>query len=356
MKNVDLSKEGLVGWLEENDEQRVKALLDSAYNIKAKNIGTKVFLRGLIELSNKCSKNCCYCGIRNANKSVARYELSEEQVLDAALFAWKANYGSLVLQAGERTSLAYVKKVTHLVQQIKHLSNGELGITLSLGEQESDVYKEWFDAGAHRYLLRIESSNPDLFAKIHPRDGHHSWERRLKAILDLKDIGYQTGTGVMIGMPYQTSEDLADDLLFMKNIGIHMVGMGPYLKHSQTPMGELYNEEPNLELSLKMVALLRHLMPRINIAATTAMQVIDKYGREKAIMAGANIIMPNMTITEVRKEYQIYENKPGIEDDAAISKGKLEENLRTQGIEIGWMEWGDSKAFGDSLQMKNKYL
>lgn len=340
-----LSHKDLVRFLDEKDPTKIEELLTTAYNVKVNNIGSKVFLRGLIELSNICTKNCYYCGIRQANSNVARYELSEEQVLEAAWFAWKANYGSLVIQAGERTGVGYVKKITRLVKKIKELSNGELGITLSLGEQSKEVYQEWFNAGAHRYLLRIESSNPNLYYKIHPQDLHHSWERRLTALTNLKEVGYQTGTGVMIGLPFQTSDDLAKDLLFMKEFGIHMVGMGPYLRHSATPLGQIVHENQGLELSLKMVALLRILMPKINIAATTAMQVIDPEGREKAVLSGANIIMPNMTIREVRESYQIYENKPGIEDDAAISKSKLEENLGKKGIEIGWSEWGDSKAF-----------
>lgn len=345
MIEIGADHKTLTNWLSESDPQKIEELLLQAASIKERSIGSKVYLRGLIELSNRCSKNCLYCGIRSANHTVARYDLTDNQVLESAIFAWKARYGSLVLQAGERSGLRYTARVTKLIKQIKELTNGELGITLSLGEQSSQVYKEWFDAGAHRYLLRIESSNPDLYNKIHPNNSKHSWDRRVKSLLDLKSIGYQTGTGVMIGLPWQTYEDLADDLLFMKSLGIHMVGMGPYLSHSHTPLGRVEMPPPTLTLSLKMIALLRHIMPMINIAATTAMQVIDPYGREKAIMAGANIIMPNMTITEVRKEYQIYENKPGVEDDAAISKSKLEENLKAMGIEIGWAEWGDSKAF-----------
>jgi biotin synthase len=342
---ISPDRDMLTGWLEEKDPQKIELFLKEAYRIKAEAIGTKIHLRGLIELSNRCSKDCYYCGIRASNKLVERYELNDKQVFECAMFAWKARYGSLVLQAGERSGPRFTSRVTKLVKGIKEMTNGELGITLSLGEQEREVYQEWFDAGAHRYLLRIESSNPDLYKKIHPNNEKHSWEKRVNALKDLISAGYQTGTGVMIGLPFQTSRDLADDLLFIRDIGVHMVGMGPYLRHSQTPLGKVFHDNPDLTLTLIMVALLRHLMPKINIAATTAMQVIDPFGREKAVMAGANIIMPNMTISEVRKNYQIYENKPGIEDDAAISKGKLEENLEKMGIQIGWAEWGDSKAF-----------
>ncbi|PKP41266.1 MAG: [FeFe] hydrogenase H-cluster radical SAM maturase HydE [Bacteroidetes bacterium HGW-Bacteroidetes-10] len=346
MKLRDIeTKDEVLAILSETDPQAIEKIHKEAYDVKVENIGSKVYLRGLIELSNICIKNCLYCGIRKDNDHVHRYELSDKQVLEAAQFAWEAGYGSLVLQAGERISSEYVGKVTRLVREIKEISEGKLGISLSLGEQSRDVYREWFDAGAHRYLLRIESSNPELYSKIHPANNLHSWERRVQALKDLKEIGYQTGTGVMIGLPYQTLEDLADDLMFIKSMGIHMVGMGPYLTHSETPMGSLGITTTDLSLTLKMVAALRLLLPKINIAATTAMQVVDPEGREKAVLAGANIIMPNMTITEVRESYQIYENKPGIKDDAAISKTKLEMNLEKNGIEIGWGEWGDSRAF-----------
>lgn len=346
MKLIGIStKEEILNILSETNPDKISEISKEAYRVKVETIGSRVHLRGLIELSNICVKNCYYCGIRADNESVNRYELSDEHVMEGAEFALRAGYGSLVLQAGERSSPGYTKHVTSLVKRIKELSEGKLGITLSLGEQNIETYREWYEAGAHRYLLRIETSNPDLYSKIHPNNTLHSWERRVQAIKDLITVGYQTGTGVMIGLPYQTLDDLADDLLFIKNIGVHMVGMGPYLKHSETPLGRLGVNTTSLDLTLKMVSTLRLLLPRINIAATTAMQVIDPYGRERAVLAGANIIMPNMTITEVRENYQIYENKPGIKDDADISKSKLEENLAKMGIEIGWNEWGDSRAF-----------
>ncbi len=341
------SKESIVNILESSDEAKFNSLVEQAYNIKLANLGNKVYLRGLIEISNICAKNCNYCGLRRENSFVNRYELTDYQILEAAEFAYRSNYGSLVLQAGERCSGIYVNRVTKLIESIKEISDGKLGITLSLGEQSYETYKNWFEAGAHRYLLRIESSNPILYSKIHPNDNNHLWERRFEALRDLKSIGYQTGTGIMIGIPGQSYQDLADDLLFMKDFGIHMVGMGPYLRHSQTPMGKEEHTTTDLTLTLKMVAILRLMMPRINIAATTAMQVVDPIGRERAILAGANVIMPNMTISDVRKEYQIYNNKPGIEDDALITKSKLEENLTKAGIEIGWGEWGDPQAYFD---------
>jgi len=188
-----------------------------------------------------------------------------------------------------------------------------------------------------------------LYATLHPADGCHSYEARLCALFDLKKAGYQTGTGVMVGLPGQTVFDLADDLLFFKDFDVDMVGMGPYLEHEDTPLYALRSlllpQEKRLTLTLQMISLLRLMMPSINITATTALQVIDPFGRERAVLAGANIIMPNMTIPEVRQNYQIYNNKPGIQDDAEISKSHLEERLRKMGIAIAWEEWGDSLHF-----------
>ncbi len=343
-----MNKKELIHYLETQDRPQVEALFKQAYKKKVDTIGEKVFLRGLIEISNKCKKDCLYCGIRCSNTNVTRYELSDQQVLEAASFASRMSYGSLVIQGGELASAAFADRITRLLEAIKKMDSN-LGITLSLGEQSPEVYKQWFEAGAHRYLLRIETTNRDLYYKIHPHDKVHSFSERIKALHSLRETGYQLGTGVMIGLPFQTSEDLANDLLFFKELDIDMCGMGPYLEHSQTPLyaskDSLLSPDVRLDLSIRMVALLRLLCPDINIAATTAMQTINPNGREWAILAGANIVMPNMTIQEVRDSYQIYENKPSIADDAAISKSKIEENLTKFGIPIGWNEWGDSQHF-----------
>jgi len=327
----------------------LKALYTEANAVKTEAIGNKVFLRGLIEFSNICSKNCYYCGIRRDNQAVNRYELTDEEVLAAVDFAWKNRYGSVVLQSGEQQSARFTKRITRLLHLIKEFTNNEVGITLSCGEQTAATYREWYQAGAHRYLLRIETSNRALFYKLHPDDDKHSFDARLGALRLLRDEGFQVGTGVMIGLPFQTVDDLADDLLFFQAMNVDMVGMGPYLEHSQTPLFQyrhlLLPPEKRLELALKMVATLRLLMPDINIASTTALQVLHTEGREMAVLAGANIIMPNMTLPEHRPDYLIYEHKPGVSDDAAVSKSKLEQNLQNAGIPIGYGEWGDSQRF-----------
>ena len=344
-----MNRKDIIEKLSLSEPASLNALYDEANAIKASTIGNKVYLRGLIEFSNICRKNCYYCGIRNENLEVNRYELNDEEVLAAVKFAWKNRYGSVVLQSGEQQSEHFVKRITRLLQEIKALTNNEIGITLSCGEQSTETYKEWFKAGAHRYLLRIETSNKELYGKLHPNDNKHSFDARITAIKQLREVGYQVGTGVMIGLPFQTIEHLADDLLFFQSLDIDMVGMGPYLEHSQTPLYQyrhlLIPSEKRLELALKMVATLRLLMPDINIAATTALQVLHPKGREMAVLAGANIIMPNITPTKYRSGYDIYEHKPNVNDDAAIGKSKLEETLRESGITIGYTEWGDSPHF-----------
>jgi biotin synthase len=240
-----------------------------------------------------------------------------------------------------------------LLLKIKEISNGELGITLSCGEQSLETYRQWYKNGAHRYLLRIETSNPELYRKIHPDDDFHRFERRIQALKDLRTAGYQLGTGVMIGFPFQTIEDLADDLLFFKQMNVDMVGMGPYIEHEDTPLYEfrdqIKSKQDRFNLALKMIATLRLLMPDINIAAATALQAIDPAGREKALTIGANIIMPNLTPCSYRKEYQLYEDKPCLDEDAELCRNCLEARIELAGCEIGYGEWGDSKHFKKSV-------
>lgn len=341
---INLDRSALISYLEDNSPEVAATLYSEAYKVKKKTVGESVYLRGLVEISNICRRNCLYCGIRRDNLNTGRYELTSEEVLEAAAFAADQGYGSMVIQGGERTDSKFIDKITSLLVEIKR--RWPLGITLSLGEQTEDVYREWFEAGAHRYLLRIESSTKELYEKIHPVDAVHSYETRVQALRDLRKCGYQVGTGVMIGLPFQTAANLADDLLFFKEMDIDMCGMGPYLEHSETPLYAFRHMIPDqmrrLDLSLRMVALLRLLMPDINIAATTAMQAIVPDGRERAIMAGANVLMPNLTLSDVREEYQIYQNKPGVGEDAAISSSRTEQRLREMKIPIGYGQWGDS--------------
>ena len=344
----DFSCGDLVALLSAEGNER-QQLFQQSQLVKLKAIGNKVYFRGLVEFSNICSKDCLYCGIRKSNEKVVRYQATDDEILEACRFAWQNRFGSVVLQSGELSSPAFVGRVDLLLRKIKQLSGNELGITLSCGEQSFETYCRWRESGAHRYLLRIESSNPELYRKIHPENDFHRFDRRVQALIDLKTAGYQVGTGVMIGLPFQTTEDLANDLLFLKQLDVDMVGMGPYIEHEDTPLYEfrslLKTKQQRFDLALKMVAALRLLMPDINIAAATALQAIDPAGREKALAIGANIIMPNLTPCEYRKEYQLYEDKPCLDEDAELCRNCLEARIELAGCEIGYGEWGDSKHF-----------
>ena len=348
LSQPEFSHASLVSLLLSEGEER-QQLFQHAQRIKLETVGNKVYFRGLVEFSNICAKDCLYCGIRKSNDNVIRYEASDDEILGACRFAWENRFGSVVLQSGELSSSVFVNRIDRLLKKIKDLSNDELGITLSCGEQNIETYLKWRQSGAHRYLLRIESSDPDLYKKIHPENEFHNFEKRIQALIDLKTTGYQVGTGVMIGLPFQTIDDLANDLLFLKKMDVDMVGMGPYIEHEDTPLYKfretLKTKQERFDLALKMMASLRILMPDINIAAATALQAIDPAGREKALAIGANIIMPNLTPCDYRKEYQLYEDKPCIDEDAELCRNCIEARIELAGCEIGYGEWGDSKHY-----------
>jgi len=331
------------------DGDEMAMLYARSREIAAKAIGNKVYYRGLVEFSNICIKNCFYCGIRKGNSETERYDIDDDAILDAALFAWKNHYGSIVLQSGERTDAVYVKRIGELLSKIKEATNRELAVTLSLGEQTEETYRYWFECGAHRYLLRIESSSELLYHQIHPDDMHHSYQHRLDCLKALKQIGYQTGTGVMIGLPFQNYHHLADDLLFMKQLDVDMVGMGPYIEHHQTPLYQyrdsLWPLKRRFDVAMNMIATLRILMPDINIAATTALQAIDPMGREKALKNGANIIMPNITPSTHRKDYLLYDNKPCTDESADDCTSCINVRIEMAGKQVAQDEWGDSNHF-----------
>lgn len=313
LEKKSLTKEDVL-FLLQTKGQYVEDLFSYAASIKEKYIGKKVVLRGLIEFSNICEKDCYYCGIRKGNKSVSRFNVTDKDILEAVQFAYENDYGSLALQSGELQSKTFTNRVACLLKEIDKLSKGTLGVTLSCGEQTEETYQRWFDAGAHRYLLRIETSNKELYQKIHPHNELHRFNKRIACLESLQKVGFQTGTGVMIGLPFQTIENLAEDLLFMQTIDIDMCGMGPYLLHEDTPLAKYSTSilplTTRLELSLKMVAILRILMKDINIAATTALQAIEAKAREKAVEIGANVLMPNITPGFHRNNYNLYQNKP----------------------------------------------
>lgn len=344
LQKDELSKDELI-YLLKCEGKEENELFRYSKEIREKTIGKDVYLRGLIEFSNICKKDCLYCGIRKSN-SIERFNIEDKHILNAAKFAYDNNYGSLVLQGGERDDQEFIDRIDNLLKEIKTLSKGKLGITLSVGEQTKETYQRWFNSGAHRYLLRIESSNKNLYYKIHPKDDNHSFEKRIECLRFLQEIGYQTGTGVMIGLPYQTIDDLAEDLIFFKKMDVDMVGMGPYIEHEHTPLYAdkdlLMPLKDRFTLSLHMIACLRIMMKDINIAAATALQAIDPIGREKAINIGANIIMPNITPTEERVLYQLYQNKPCTDEGADECYSCIEKRIKMANCEVKYNEWGDS--------------
>nr|WP_320047314.1 [FeFe] hydrogenase H-cluster radical SAM maturase HydE [uncultured Ilyobacter sp.] len=345
-----LTREDLLYLMNIEDPKDLNLIYEKAYEIKEKEVGKKVFYRGLIEFSNNCIKDCNYCGIRRSSNNVERFFMNKKDILESAKWIYENDYGSLVLQSGERQDEEFTIFVEEVIRDIKKLSGGKLGITLSLGEQSRETYKRWFDAGAHRYLLRVETSSEELYKKIHPQDGKHNFENRIICLKELRGIGFQVGTGVMIGLPGQSNEDLVEDILFYEKMDIDMIGMGPYIISDETPMGEEYREmvmpkEKRVSLGLKMIALSRIYLKDINIAATTALQGLDPLGREKGLKAGANVLMPITTKDEYRAKYQLYNDKPCIDDTAEQCKGCLAGRVKSVGDEIAYGEWGDSPHF-----------
>ncbi len=352
LKKEQLTKPDILRLLECTVEEENRLFEKSAL-IREENVGNKVYLRGLVEVSNVCSKNCFYCGIRSGNRKVNRYTISESEVLSAVEFAYSQGFGSLVFQSGEHSGNVFTNYIGNLLRGAMDISKGELGITLSCGEQSLDVYRFWKELGARRYLLRIEASNQDLYEKLHPLDEKHSYYKRLQSLSNLRIAGYQVGTGIMIGLPFQTLENLADDLIFMQSQDIDMVGMGPYILHRDTPLYEYRHFVPPLKdrinLSLKMIAVLRILMKDINIASTTALSAIDPRGKILGLKAGANVIMPNITPSRYTSNYNLYDNKPFVDIYSNTSRLQFEEEIHEAGFSMGYGEWGDSPHFSKRM-------
>lgn len=349
LKKCELERSDIIELLSANCDSDIELLRGKAENLLLSMRGNNVYFRGLVEFSNICCCDCYYCGIRKSNTHVNRYTLSKEQIVESAVWCASQGYGSVVLQSGERKDSAFVDFVEDIVISIKEktvssaLPRG-IGITLCIGEQSEESYTRFFKAGAHRYLLRIESSNPEIFAQIHP--AAQKLDNRIQCLKTLKRIGFKVGTGVMIGIPGQTIENLADDILFFKSIDVDMIGMGPYIVHTQTPMASYYEEtrvrfEEIFSLSLKMIAVTRLVLKNVNIAATTALQSMKHDGREQGLRFGANVIMPQLTPTEVRKEYLLYEGKPCLDENAEQCRNCLTGRISSVDRVIGYNDWGD---------------
>lgn len=337
-QDLDISDLVCLLLLEDNDAlQRLYALAD---RIRKKYVGDEVHLRGLIEFSNYCRKNCAYCGIRRGNRKVRRYRMEIEEIVAVAVAAAGLGYRTVVLQSGE-DSWYTADKIVNLIRRIKMSVN--LAITLSIGERSKEEYRRFFEAGAERYLLRFETSNRDLYARLHPDS---SYNRRLECLAWLREIGYQVGSGVMVGLPGQTVSDLAADLMMFRQLDLDMVGLGPYICHPDTPLAG--SPGGTVEMTFKMLALTRIVTRNTHIPATTALATLrPENGREQALRLGANVIMPNITPLQYREHYQIYPGKICLQGLSEKYTASLEERLRSIGRFV-------SRSYGHSVKAQAK--
>jgi biotin synthase len=346
-----LTTDAILDWLREKRPEQLETLWESADRVRRENVGDAVHLRGLIEISNYCSRQCGYCGLRAANTELERYRMSADEILDCAHDAARYGYGTVVLQAGEDYGIE-TEWLAGIVTRIK--TETPLAVTLSMGERPVDDLIRWREAGTDRYLLRFETSDPELFALIHPPHPARPARNRLEILLTLRNLGYEVGSGVMIGIPGQSYESLAHDIVTFRDLDLDMVGVGPYISHPATPLGEGTvvqplepgRQVPNTELmTYKVVALTRLVCPRANIPSTTALATLNlASGREQGLQRGANVIMPNMTPPKYRELYQIYPGKACILENAQECRICLQGRIQSLGRVIGSGPGGRSKT------------
>jgi len=323
-----LSKEDFLCLLSNYTLETSEYLFEKARGISKEYFNNGIYTRGLIEFTNYCKNDCYYCGIRRSNTKVDRYRLSQEDILACCDNGYTLGFRTFVLQGGEDLSYSD-DDIAKMVYAIKS-RHPDCAVTLSIGEKSYEAYLKYFQAGADRYLLRHETANPEHYSKLHPRSLRA--ENRQECLWNLKEVGYQVGTGFMVGSPYQTAENLAEDLLFIKKLNPEMVGIGPFIPHHDTPFAD--KNAGTLELTLFLIGILRLMLPNALIPATTALGTIDANGREKGILAGANVVMPNLSPVRVRKKYTLYDNKICTGEEAAECRGCLQNRMRKIGYEL----------------------
>ncbi len=311
-------------------------LAEKARTVREKYYGKSVYLRGLVEISNICKNNCYYCGIRRDNANAERYRLSKEQILDCCDAGYDLGFRTFVLQGGEDPYYTD-ERIVSIVSAIKE-KHPDCAVTLSLGEFEKESYQKFFDAGADRYLLRHETADKEHYEMLHPAE--MSFEHRMQCLRDLKDIGYQVGCGMMVGSPYQTATHLVKDLRFLKDFGPEMVGIGPFIPHHDTQFADC--EAGTVDMTIRLLSIIRLLLPDVLLPATTALGTIDPRGREKGILAGANVVMPNLSPSDVREKYLLYDNKICTGDEAA-------ECIRCMAMRISSVGYETVVARGDHV-------
>ena len=319
----DFSKNEVIEILKDNSQN--DWLFSLADKIRKENVGDEVHLRGLIEFSNICKRTCKYCGLRCENKDIDRYRIEPDDIIFYAQKAVDMGYKTIVLQSGEDEY--YSREL--LCKIIKGIKTLDVALTLSIGERCFDDYKSFKDCGADSYLIRIETTDKELYKKMHP---HMSFENRVRCLKDLGKLGYEVGTGCLVGLPGQTIESLANDILFFKEINADMVGIGPFIAHPHTPLKDCLNGD--FTLALKVMALTRILLKNINIPATTAMETLNPNGRIIALQSGANVVMPNVTTTEYRAKYEIYPNKICINENPSQCFNCVSGKIRSIGRSV----------------------
>lgn len=324
----NLNREEWIQLIEGRTPKLAQYIFEKARKIRQAYYGTDVYIRGLIEFTNYCKNDCYYCGIRRSNSRAHRYRLSEEQILRCCHQGYTLGFRTFVLQGGEDGYFAD-ERMVNLVKEIRK-NYPDCAITLSIGERSYDSYLALFEAGADRYLLRHETWDEEHYRLLHPPA--LSAKHRQQCLWDLKKIGYQVGTGYMVGSPFQTAENLADDMLFLEKLNPQMVGIGPFIPHHDTPFKD--QAAGTLELTLYMLGLIRLMLPKVLLPATTSLGTIDEKGRELGILAGANVVMPNLSPENVRKDYLLYNNKICTGSEAAECRMDLENRMHAIGYQV----------------------
>lgn len=326
-KNSVLSSEEYL-FLIKNRKQCEKQIFENASDVRRQIYGNTIYIRGLIEFSNYCKNDCYYCGIRRSNQSAERYRLSEKEILECADYGYNLGFRTFVLQGGEDTFFT-VEKLCRIIRNLK-TQHADCAVTLSLGERSFESYKALKDAGADRYLLRHETADSKHYSRLHPDSMR--FENRINCLNNLKVLGYQVGAGFMVGSPFQTPEHLSNELVFLKKLNPQMVGIGPFIPHKDTPFAE--ENKGSVELTLFMLALIRLTLPNVLLPATTALATADPFGHEKGILAGANVIMPNLSPLNARQKYTLYDNKIYTSDEAAQGIDHLRKKINAIGCQI----------------------
>ena len=309
-------------------DEAAQLLAERAVAVRRQIYGNAVYVRGLIEISNICKNDCLYCGIRRSNAACDRYRLTEEQIMECCAEGYALGFRTFVLQGGE-DGFFTDERVCNLVREIKN-RYPDCAVTLSLGEKSRESYQKMYDAGADRYLLRHETADPKHYALLHPEE--MSFDNRMRCLKDLKEIGFQTGCGFMVGSPYQTVTSLASDLKFIETFHPDMCGIGPFIPHKDTPFRDM--PAGTMQLTCYLLSIIRLIQPNILLPATTALGTIDPKGREKGILSGANVVMPNLSPISVRKKYELYDGKICTGDEAAQCKQCLALRMESIGYEV----------------------